>query len=498
MKVGGPGINGVFLREVANTRAQMAEVQTQIASGKVASTYGGLGQDRSVSLALRQEMGSIAAYRDSIGLALPRVKIVQSAVQGMRDIASSTRSAMLVSGLDLNGSSQSMAQTQGRVQLGATLDLLNTEIGGRHLFSGTGIDRSPVAQVGEILDGADGKAGFRQVMDERRQADLGADGRGRLVLQTAGSSVQLAEDAAGSPFGFKMDAVSSTLTGTAVTGPAGSPAAIGVAFSASLPDAGDTIALTLAMPDGTSSEVRLKAVRTGEAGEGEFLVGADANATAANFRTALAASVEKLAGRELAAASMQAAANDFFTSGTAVPQRVDGPPFSSATALRDATDSDTVRWYRGEISDAPARETSLAKVDDRQIVAYGARADEAPFATLVKQLAVLSSATFAESDGDAYNKYAAMTGRVGSQLAYSVKADSLDRVVGDFAVAEGALSAADERHDGTDNMLTGYLAGIETTDVNQAGAKLLSLQTQLQASYQVTSMLSQLSLVNFL
>ena len=42
------------------------------------------------------------------------------------------------------------------------------------------------------------------------------------------------------------------------------------------------------------------------------------------------------------------------------------------------------------------------------------------------------------------------------------------------------------------------MGDIQNADPYGVGGKLTTLQTQLQASYQVTAMLSQMSLVNFL
>jgi flagellin-like hook-associated protein FlgL len=42
------------------------------------------------------------------------------------------------------------------------------------------------------------------------------------------------------------------------------------------------------------------------------------------------------------------------------------------------------------------------------------------------------------------------------------------------------------------------LAGIENADPNEVAMKLLATQTRLQASYQTTSVLQKLSLVNYL
>ncbi|WP_204309468.1 hypothetical protein, partial [Enterobacter cloacae] len=67
------------------------------------------------------------------------------------------------------------------------------------------------------------------IIAERKQADVGASGLGRVVISApTTTSVQIAEDTAGSPFGLKLDAVTSSLTGATVTGPAGSPPAISV------------------------------------------------------------------------------------------------------------------------------------------------------------------------------------------------------------------------------------------------------------------------------
>src|SRR5438046_2779821 len=83
-----------------------------------------------------------------------------------------------------------------------------------------------------------------------------ADGLGRLVVTApTATSVSLAEDVAGSPFGFKLASVNSSLTGATVTGPAGSPAAISVDLGAANPNDGDTITYQFTLPDGSSENL---------------------------------------------------------------------------------------------------------------------------------------------------------------------------------------------------------------------------------------------------
>jgi len=60
------------------------------------------------------------------------------------------------------------------------------------------------------------------------------------------------------------------------------------------------------------------------------------------------------------------------------------------------------------------------------------------------------------------------------------------------------MNNARERHQAAGAILQGSLGDIEDAPAEEVAAKLLALQTRLQASYQTTSLLSRLSLVNYL
>ncbi len=495
----GSSLQTVMVREIANNRTEMNDLQRKIASGKVANTYGGLGTDRSMSLALRQEKQEVAGFRSTIGLVQSRLSVMNISVDQLRKNAGEMSSQLIVSGYKPTDSGQTLAQSQAGVRLADTVDLLNTQIAGRSLFAGAKTDELPVAPPKELMDGVGGRAGFRQIMDERRQADVGLDGKGRLALSANGATgVSLREDVAGSPFGFKLDAVRSGLNGVTATGPTGTPPGLTVDFSATLPAPGQQIFISLDLPDGSKTELAMTATSGSPAEAGQFQIGTDAASTATNFQAALDSLLSVEADTSLTAASMQVAADNFFTSGTNKPQRVDGAPLGSATSLRDATATDTVDWYRGDKSDTPARESVMARIDNNRLVAYGARADEDAFSTMVKQFAILSAPLFDGSSENDQARYTAMTDRVRSNLSNSDKAKSIDRVTGELAIAQNSLNETDKQHLSSDNLLTNFLSDIETADINEAAVKLLSKQTQLQASYQVTSMLSKLSLANFL
>jgi len=485
---------------ILQLRAQMDGLQTQLATGKKSQTYAGLGHDRVLSLSLRARISAVDGYRDTIQLVQVRLDALQTNLDRFRDIAAETRSDTLVDNFELLPGNQTQAQQSAGFRLDEAVALLNLELAGRYSFGGRDTVDPPVRTPDQILNGEGGRAGLLQMLSERRQADLGDDGRGRLdVGPAAGATVALAEDGAGHPFGFKLTAITSTLTGTTVNPPAGAPPSLDVTFTATLPQPGESVRITLALPDGSEEVIELTATDVAPAGAGEFLIGVDENATAANFETALAASVETLAATALEAASSTVAADNFFDFDDAnPPQRVDGPPFDTATALIDATTANTTFWYTGDASTASPRDSAIAKVDDSLNVAYGVRADEGPLRSTIKALAMFSAITFSPSDTNSEARYEALSDRIGDILEFPGTTKSINDLIGELGFKQKQLQDADERHTTSNAFSQSLLDETESADIAEIGAKLISLETRLQASYQTVSTLSQLTIVNFL
>ena len=487
-------------RTIAESRESLFDLQRQLASGKKVTTYGDLGQDRSRILSLRGELAQIEGYKTTITQVNIRLDVIQQALDRLRDVTSDTRTDAFVNGFELLPSGQTLYQTTTEARFDEVVSLLNTNVGGRYLLGGREIEQPPVLSPDDILNGVGTAAGFEQVAQERRQADLGADGRGRLTLPApAGAAVSLSEDVAGHPFGFKLNAAASNLTGTTVNGPAGAPPAIDVTFTPALPQNGETITLTLDLPDGTQSEITLIATSGPAVGTNEFLIGADENATATNFHAALDAAVLTEAQRSLSAASAMAAADNFFDfDETTPPQRVGGPPYDTATTLVNGTAADTVFWYQGEVSTTSARQSAIAQADESILVPYGARANEQAFVTVMKSMAVLSAETFSPSDVDASERYTELRTRTSGAMGFPTGTQSIDDVITELSVATSTLGDARERHDANAILLDGFVEETENADVFEISAQILALQGRIEASLQVTASLSSLSLVNFL
>jgi flagellin-like hook-associated protein FlgL len=374
------------------------------------------------------------------------------------------------------------------------------QLDGHYYFSGRDGGTKPVASADEILNGSGAQAGLKQVISERRQADAGADGLGRLVIPAPALGVaSLSEDVDGSPFGIKLGAVSGSFTGTTVTGPAGAPPNIDFAFTSTLPQPGEKVTISLTLPDGTTTTVELTARDSGPIGPGEFGAVVDENVTASNFQIALNAAITDVANTKLYAASAFAAADGFFNYDSVnPPQRIDGPPFDSAVALKDATAADTVFWYKGDNRPGNPRDGSVVRVDDNLTVAYGVRANEQPLTTLMSNLAILAVETFDPVAADSKNQFIEMRTRASVNLAYTEGRQSLSDINTEIGYTHKALEDTRARHDIAANVAQSFLSDAEEADPYEVTAALLQIQNQLEASYQVASILSNLSLVKFL
>jgi len=75
---------------------------------------------------------------------------------------------------------------------------------------------------------------------------------------------------------------------------------------------------------------------------------------------------------------------------------------------------------------------------------------------------------------------------------------SIQDIQTDLANAQTTMSTASSLQTQTQSTLQDMVSQIETVSPDQVASQILALQTSLQASYQTTSMLSQLSLVKFL
>src|SRR6516165_422854 len=306
-------------QSVQNINTQLTNLSTQLSSGVKSTDYAGMGVNEGFAIAARAQLANITAFGDTMTNVTTTINAANTVLQSLSNTAVEVQSEASATPQNLTSTGQTIGQQNALSQLSAMVGMLNTQVGDRYIFSGSAINTPAVVSADDILNGNGTQAGLKQVIADRQQADLGTNGLGRLVLsQPTATSVQVAEDVAGSPFGLKLNAVSSSLTNATVTGPSGSPAAVSIDMTAGNPQPNDQINFTFNEPDGATDSIQLTATNTSPPPTGSFTIGATPAATAANLNAALNASISTLANTSLLAASAVAAGNDFFNTSTAI------------------------------------------------------------------------------------------------------------------------------------------------------------------------------------
>jgi flagellin-like hook-associated protein FlgL len=138
------------------------------------------------------------------------------------------------------------------------------------------------------------------------------------------------------------------------------------------------------------------------------------------------------------------------------------------------------------------------QVDKGQTVAVGGRANEEAFRVGLASFAALAVETFDANDPTSQDRYNALAERVRGGLGFGGAVQKPAEIITEFGTAQSAIAQAKERHQATKNYLNTALDGIENVTTEEVAVQLLALQTRLQASYQTTATLSQLSLTNYL
>jgi hypothetical protein len=350
--------NSLFGQAVQNLNSQLTNLSTQLATGEKSTTYSGMGSNEGFAIAARSQLSNISAFTNTITNVNTNIDAANTALQSFSNIITTVQGDAATTPQNLNNTGQTIGQQNALSEFSSLAGILNTQAGDRFLFSGSAINTPAIADPNTILNGTGSQAGLKQVIAERAQAD-GTTALGRLVITAptvaAPTTVSVAEDVAGSPFGLKLSSVSSTLTGATVTGPSGSPNGISISLGAATnPNPGDQITVTFNLPDGTTDSVQLTASNTTPAPANSFAIATlpggapDPATTAANLNNALNTAIGKLANTSLVAASAVAAGHDFFdpsssATGTVADNQLATPaPITGATLLSGTAPSDSL------------------------------------------------------------------------------------------------------------------------------------------------------------
>lgn len=518
--------------QLTTLKNQLNDLSNQVSSGQVSQTYGGLGSGRSTALAAQATLSALSGYAAGITAAQTRTNVAVTSLTQVATLATDARNT-------LNNSTQSTSPNQTATKTVATnnletvLDTLNQSVAGNYLFGGADTTTQPVLDADTILnsvqksDGS-GKAGLLQMINDQITADSGPGPvkTGWLTIgpaSTTSAQVTITESADNNvraDFGFSLaSAPTSTTSAIQATYQAGTTTAAGsvqLSVGPSQPSVGDTITLTLKMHNGTSTTVTLTAVAAGTtptSSSTTFALGqsGDTVSTANNLKSALSSAIAAATSGPLAASSTATAASNFFTGsahggplpgGGVLPQRIQFDS-SGIPSYRSATALDTVLWYQGENTysssntSTSALDTQSVQVSANASIGTGARAIDPAIQNVLAGLATMAFMPTNAAANPA-STYQTVIDAAGPLLSSVDGTNGVQDTITQLSLASARLSNASTTNKATQNTMQNTLDSIEQASPEETIAKLLDVQNRLQASYQITSSLSKLSLVNYI
>jgi flagellar hook-associated protein 3 FlgL len=349
---------------ISKMQDRFATLQMQLGTGEKASKLSEMGRDLPLALSVRQRLTHIQGFSSNIATVDLRLSFLDKTLSRLDVMEGEARNSAVQGQYGTNNINMATVPGLSKARFDELVTTLNLDVAGRYLFGGANTDNPPLPDTTTLFEGYGAQDGFKTVLGERKAADLGVSGTGRINLsQPTTNSVALSEDGV-HPFGFKIlrattnASASSVTTGSVGPSPVAVPPAVQegntttITFAAAPAEQivpGQTITLSVRLPDGIDTQVVMTAISADDAPAaiGQFVVNADPDANAASFQDAMDKALKAAASSDLAAASTFAASAMFFNGPGEPPLRVEGDP-ATASSLRVATEADTVMWYRGQ------------------------------------------------------------------------------------------------------------------------------------------------------
>lgn len=204
--LGSGGSLATLMAGVQRMQAEQQSLAAQASSGRLSESVSGLGASAGTVLRLQPQLTALSAYQGAMTQAQAGLSVSDAALTGMQGVATSLGTTIVA--LQTIGSSDRLSSAVGaaRAGLDTMKSLLNTQNGGRYVFSGTASDTPPI-QLAADLSGGTLAASMRSAIDGNPN-DANAAMAG--ILSAANTDI---------PFSSTLTSVSATaLQGSTVTG----------------------------------------------------------------------------------------------------------------------------------------------------------------------------------------------------------------------------------------------------------------------------------------
>lgn len=151
LSVGDASLTNILARQGADLRGQVQRAAQEVASGKHSDISATLRGDLSPILAIDASLSRLAAYGSTANDAAIQTAAQQSAIAGLSQLSNGVSTALMgVTDVSTPAQVNTLA-SDARGRLASVIGLLNTQAGGRAVFSGVATDTPPLGSTDDLL-----------------------------------------------------------------------------------------------------------------------------------------------------------------------------------------------------------------------------------------------------------------------------------------------------------------------------------------------------------
>lgn len=137
-------VQQLTLSNTLSTQGRNQDLQIQVSSGKASRTYSGIASQSRQLINFETIREQSLTFTQNIETADRRLEVMEASTAQLFDVASGLRT-LLLTALSGDNAENLVLQQQAQSMLEQTVDLLNTDLNGRFLFSGTRTDTAAIS-----------------------------------------------------------------------------------------------------------------------------------------------------------------------------------------------------------------------------------------------------------------------------------------------------------------------------------------------------------------
>jgi flagellar hook-associated protein 3 FlgL len=151
LSVGDASLTNILARQGADLRAGVQRAAQEVATGKKSDIGASLRGDLSPLLAIDASLSRLSAYKSTANDAAVQTAAQQLAIAGLSQLSNGVSTALM--GMqDVSTPAQiNTLASDARGRLASVIGLLNTQAGGRAVFSGVATDTPPLGSADDLL-----------------------------------------------------------------------------------------------------------------------------------------------------------------------------------------------------------------------------------------------------------------------------------------------------------------------------------------------------------